>query len=336
MTRTKIVFTGLGTASFIILCILLASSFYLYHLGIERKTQSVFSKNIALAHEHEQLLSARASLEQSQSSQTEISSSGWIERQPYETWTLTSGDGLKLVGYYISARIPTTNTVILAHGYGGRGMEMGKFAQFYAERLGFNVLLPDARGHGASEGNYIGFGWPDRLDYLFWIQKVVDRVGHNAQIVLHGLSMGGSTVMMTSGESLPEQVKVIVADSGYTSVYDELAYQLKNVYNLPSFPFISAASLMTDIRAGYNFAEASSLNQVKKSKTPMLFIHGVSDTFVPTNMALELFDACNAEKELYLVQGAGHGMAYDMNRPEYEMIVSDFIELFMERPEIVY
>jgi fermentation-respiration switch protein FrsA (DUF1100 family) len=87
-----------------------------------------------------------------------------------------------------------------------------------------------------SEGDYIGFGWPDRKDYLLWIQKVLDRVGNNAQIALHGVSMGGATVMMVSGESLPQQVKVIVEDSGYTSVYEELSYQMNRIFNLPSFP----------------------------------------------------------------------------------------------------
>ena len=341
MGRKKITIIGLGAASVIVLCILAASSFYLYHIGIERKTQDLFSQNMQLAQtlqlsEQGQAISVMAAAERSDLAQTETSSQGWVESQNYETWTVTSGDGLKLVAYYIPARISTTRTVILAHGYGGQGMEMGQFAKFYAENLGYNVLLPDARGHGTSEGDYIGLGWPDRLDYLLWIQKVVDRVGNDSQIALHGLSMGGATVMMLSGESLPEQVKVIVEDSGYTSVYDELAYQLERMYNLPSFPFISATSLLTDIKAGYNFSEASSLKQVKKNKTPMLFIHGASDSFVPVEMVWHLYNACQAEKQLYLVQGAGHGMAFYADQPDYKMIVSDFIALFIDSPQIIY
>jgi len=341
MARKRITMVGLGIASVIVLCIMAASSFYLYHIGIERKTQDLFSQNMQLTQalqlrEQGQSLSVMATVEQFDFSQTDKDSQGWTESQTYETWTVISGDGLKLVGYYIPARVSTTKTVILAHGYGGRGMEMGQFAKFYAQNLGYNVLLPDARGHGSSEGDYIGLGWPDRLDYLLWIQKVVDRVGNDAQIALHGLSMGGATVMMLSGEILPEQVKVIVEDSGYTSVYDELAYQLKRVYNLPSFPFISATSLLTDMRAGYNFSEASSLKQVEKNKTPMLFIHGVSDSFVPVEMVWQLYDACQAEKELYLVQGADHGMAFNADQANYQTILSDFLSLFIESPEIIY
>jgi fermentation-respiration switch protein FrsA (DUF1100 family) len=369
MTGKRFFLALIASASATFLCVLTASSFYLYHISIERKTPDLLSQNLKLAQTLEgQAVSVLAAPElpvaehleistselfedsdsdlietnnsglfgTSDSDHVELSGPGWVESQPYDTWTITSGDGLALVGYYIPARMPTTKTVILAHGYGGRGMEMGQFAKFYWEKLGYNVLLPDARGHGASEGAYIGFGWPDRKDYLLWIQKIIDWVGYDSQIALHGLSMGGATVMMASGETLPEQVKVIVEDSGYTSVYDEFAYQLKRIYKLPAFPLIPATSLLTDIKAGYHLSEASSLKQVAKNKTPMLFIHGVLDTIVPTEMALKLYDACKAEKELYLAENAGHGMAFYANQPLYEKIVTDFVDRYIYSPPAIY
>ena len=84
---------------------------------------------------------------------------------------------------------------------------------------GWNVLLPDMRTHGESEGKYIGMGWLDRLDVLKWIDLIRER-DEQAQIILHGVSMGGATVMMTSGEALPENVRAVIDDCGYTSVWD--------------------------------------------------------------------------------------------------------------------
>ena len=83
--------------------------------------------------------------------------------------------------------------------------------------MGFTVLMPGLRGHGESTGHYIGMGWHNRLDMLRWIDEIV-RDDPEAEIVLFGISMGGATVMMTSGEALPPNVKVIVEDCGYTSV----------------------------------------------------------------------------------------------------------------------
>ncbi|WP_018212836.1 alpha/beta hydrolase [Desulfitobacterium hafniense] len=343
MMTVKRIAIKLAIITALIFLSLASFSFYFYHMVIERKPNDPWSQNTRLTSismESNEVQTFPVMAMAISPASTELADSGdfspteqtppsWVESQPYEFWTVTSEDGLRLAGYYIPARIPTTRTVIIAHGYRSQALEMGEFAKFYSEKLGYNVLLPDARGYGTSEGDFIGFGWPDRKDYLLWIQETTEKVGPDAQITLHGLSMGGATVMMVSGESLPEQVKVIVEDSGYTSVQDELAYQLKRMYNLPAFPLLPAVSLFTDIKAGYNFSEASSLRQVEKNQTPMLFIHGALDDFVPVEMALQLYDACKAEKKLYLAENAVHGMAFYTDRPAYEAIVEDFIGLFM-------
>jgi fermentation-respiration switch protein FrsA (DUF1100 family) len=251
--------------------------------------------------------------------------SAWIKTQPYETVSIQSFDGLRLVGYYLPAASPSARTVILAHGYSSRGLHMSEFARFYSERLGYNVLMPDARGHGESEGDYIGFGWHERLDYLRWIDWVLGRAGADSRIVLHGISMGGATVLMASGEPLPPNVRAIVEDCGYTSAYDELAYQLRRMYGLGPAPIIPDTSKLTKERAGYTFEEASALDQVRKSRTPILFIHGDADTFVPFEMVRILYDACPSEKELFIVSGAGHGEAFGKDRQGYEAAVEAFL-----------
>jgi uncharacterized protein len=251
--------------------------------------------------------------------------SSWLESQPFETLKITSRDGLSLVAYWLPAAEPTANTVILAHGYSSRAMHMSDFARFYHEQMGWNVLLPDARGHGASEGAYIGFGWPDRLDYLQWIDLAIARTGAGARIVLHGISMGGATVLMVSGESLPSNVVAVVEDCGYTSADDVLTWQLRRMYNLPREPLIPDTSRLTKQRAGYSFEEASALEAVKRSRIPTLFIHGDADTFVPFDMVHRLYDACPAEKELFVVHGATHGMSFWTDQAGYEAAVRAFL-----------
>lgn len=253
----------------------------------------------------------------------------WVEEQDYETWEIRSHDGLKLVAYYIPAARSTTRTAIIAHGYTSRGKAMGRFARFYREELGFNVLLPDARGHGESEGDYIGFGWHDRLDYLRWIEEVLARVGEDAEIVLHGLSMGAATVLMVSGERLPEQVKAIIEDCGYTSVYEQLGYQFRRMFRLPVFPLLDTTSLVTKLKAGYSFREASALKQVQKCRVPVLFIHGSEDAFVPVEMARRLYAACASPKELFIVEGAAHGTAYQWAGEAYQEKVERFIGSYL-------
>ncbi|UPK46146.1 alpha/beta hydrolase [Paenibacillus pabuli] len=250
----------------------------------------------------------------------------WLHTQPTEDIYIESHDGLKLHGTWLPSRSGLQQpTVILAHGYSGKGMEMAGFARFYAEKWGYNVLMPDDRGHGQSEGNIIGFGWLDRKDYVRWVHWVLGKVGMETEIVLHGISMGGATVLMTGGEVLPDQVKAIVSDCAYTSVKEELTFQLKQLYKLPAFPFIPVTSLISKWKAGYFFEEASALNQLAKVQVPVLFIHGEADTFVPTEMVYRLYEACPTDKELLTIPHAGHGTAFQVDRTRYEEMLESFL-----------
>ena len=112
-----------------------------------------------------------------------------------------------------------------------QGKDMSHIGKRYAEK-GFNVLVPDLRAHGESEGEIIGMGWLDRLDLIAWIQLILDEQP-NASIILHGGSMGASTIMMASGEKLPSAVKGFILDSGYVSVYAEFRYMLSKITVFP-------------------------------------------------------------------------------------------------------
>jgi uncharacterized protein len=248
----------------------------------------------------------------------------WFAKQELEELEQTSYDGLTLKAIYLEHENPSGKVVILAHGYRGHKEQMDDYAKLYYDQ-GFSVLMPDARGHGESEGDYIGYGWHDRKDYQKWIDILIEEK-QATDIILHGNSMGAALVLMTSGEDLPPEVKGIVADSGYTSVLEELKYQLKHLYGLPSFPLMNITSIITDIRAGYTFKEASSIEQVKKNTRPLLIIHGDADELVPTDMAYEIYEAAKGDKELWIVPNAGHTKAYEMETEEFEKRINAFIE----------
>jgi fermentation-respiration switch protein FrsA (DUF1100 family) len=251
----------------------------------------------------------------------------WLDTQKPEDLWIASRDGLKLHAFYVpaapGAAIP--GTAILVHGYSGDARQVAYMGRLFHEKFGMNVLLPDARGHGQSQGNYIGFGWHERLDILDWMDLVRTRPGGD-RIVLFGISMGASTVLMAGGETVPPELKLIIADCGYTSAMEEMDWQMKRRYRFSFSPLIRAVSRLTMRRARYSFEEASALEQVKKSRVPTLFIHGESDTFVPFEMCGRLYAACASEKELYTVPGAEHGAAYSVAGEQYEQRLALFMK----------
>ena len=247
-----------------------------------------------------------------------------------ETLTQKTKDGLTLKAtHFKQKQTGTAKLAIVAHGYTSDGMHMKDYAKMFYE-MGYDVLVPDARAHGNSEGEYIGFGWPDRLDYLNWIKQMTDAYDNDVDIALYGISMGASTVMMVSGEKLPSNVKAIIEDCGYDTVENELKHQLGEMFGLPSFPLIPITSQYSKLRAGYNFKEASAVKQLEKNKLPMLFIHGDKDDFVPTKMVYPLYEATKGPKELVIVKGAAHAEAFTQDREKYQEMVSGFLSDYIK------
>ena len=242
----------------------------------------------------------------------------WLKTVHKETWTeKAAGADLKLVADYVPAAKPTNKTVLVAHGYMNTKEFMAPQIKMFHD-AGFNVLAPDDRGHGQSQGNYIGYGWPDRLDYLKWINQIIKKQGQQSQIALYGVSMGGATVMYLSGEKLPSQVKSIVEDCGYTSIIDELTYQAKAMFNLPKWPLIPSVALTATIKAGYNVFDASAITALHKNTRPILFIHGSKDKFVPTSMVYLIYRAATKSKKvLWVVKGAGHAKSFPDHQQAY-------------------
>jgi uncharacterized protein len=268
---------------------------------------------------------AAASIEGSEEQQAKIAElMKWTEQQNFEIVQMKSYDGLTLKGRFLKKPNSIGKVVILAHGYKGSSEQMPGITKDYYD-MGYDVLKPDARGHGMSEGDYIGYGWHDRKDYVDWVDFLIREKKENT-IFLHGFSMGAATVLMTSGEQLPKEVKGIIADSGYTTVKAELSHQLKYLYHLPAFPLMEVTSVITKIRAGYTFEEASALESVRKNKLPLFIIHGDQDELVPTEMGTEIYEAASSEKELWIVKGAGHTEAYTVSEEEYKKRLQNFLD----------
>ncbi len=219
--------------------------------------------------------------------------------------------------------------VICFHGYTSKGMsDYIGLSDYYLKR-GYAMLLPDARAHGESEGEYIGFGCLDRKDALVWIHWLIQEVGEDVEIVLHGTSMGGATVLMTSGLELPAQVKGIVSDCGFTSPKEVFTHVLNSMYHLPAFPVIQGADIMNKKLAGYGMDECNAKREVAHAKVPILFIHGSNDTFVPTHMCNEIYDCCASPKKKLIVEGAAHAESYYKDTEKYEQALNEFFDEIM-------
>lgn len=229
--------------------------------------------------------------------------------------------------WYVAAPHPTAATAILVHGYTDCAIRMMPLGRMYNKVLKMNILLPDLYNAGRSSGNHFQMGWNDRLDIKLWANTIAPQLfGDSVRIVVHGISMGAATTMMLSGDrDVSPSIKAYIEDCGYTSVADQFSKELKEQFKLPQWPLIPLASTLCQCMYGWNFYDASSLNQIKKCKRPMLFIHGSSDSFVPTHMVYELYQTKPQPKELWVAPNATHAKSYLYHPQIYTQKVEKFL-----------
>ena len=149
---------------------------------------------------------------------------------------------------------------------------------------------------------------------------MIEKIGDDAQIVLHGNSMGSATVCMMSGLDLPPQVKGIISDCAFTSMKDVFTHVLHSMYHIPAFPMLQLADWANKRKVGYGLDDCDSSREVKHAKVPFLFIHGKEDVFVPCWMTEKIYENCAAPKTKFIVEARDTGKATtrtlkDMRKP---------------------
>ena len=246
-----------------------------------------------------------------------------MRAMPHEDIKIKSHDGLTLAGKYFECK-PGAPLELLFHGYQGSGERDLSAGIERCFAMGRNALIIDQRSHGESEGRTTTFGIKERFDCLRWIEYANERFGKDTKIIITGVSMGAATVMMAAGEQLPENVVCVLADCGYSSA-KAIIIKVISEMGLPAkllYPFVRLGAL---VFGGFNLEQTSPIEAVKKAKVPIIFIHGDTDDFVPHSMSAELYEACSSEHKSFVTSpGAGHGIAYPVNREIYINALLDF------------
>ncbi len=254
----------------------------------------------------------------------------WLDSMDFQRETLESEDGYELVATRIDPVEKNSHKwALVLHGYTGWKEAMYPYARMYY-RKGYHALVPDLRTQGESQGDYIGMGWTDHLDGRLWINRILE-IDPEAEIVIHGQSMGASTALLMTGEDdLSDHVKAVVSDAAYTDAYTMFGDKLTKWFHLPPFPIIDTAVFLLKLRGGYDLKKASPITAVKKSTTPTLFIHGDMDAMIPVEMSRRLYDAAACQKQLLIVEGAGHAQCKDKDPDLFVITVFQFVNQFVE------
>ena len=246
-----------------------------------------------------------------------------LEEKVSERVEIVSADGIRLVGHWYPCE-NAQRVIVAMHGWRSCwSRDFGTIADFWHNN-GCSILFAEQRGQNNSEGDYMGFGLLERYDCRDWVKWVNQRCESKLPVYLGGISMGATTVLMASGLKLPENVRGIIADCGFTSPHAIWKHVVENNFHVPYGLSARAANDLCKKKINTGSRDYSAADALRESDIPVLFIHGTDDSFVPVEMTYESYKSCAAPKRLLVVPGANHGMSYHLDREGYEKANLDF------------
>ncbi len=253
-----------------------------------------------------------------------VASDQWLKDHDAQDVYVTSDDGLRLHGVWVPAQ-DAKGTMLLVHGYRSTMLvDFGPAIDYYHNR-GMNLLIPEQRCHGKSQGRYITFGVKESRDMLCWLDYHNRHFGQ-LPVILSGLSMGASTVLFLADKELPANVKGMIADCGFTSPKEILSTVFTRITHLPAAPSIWVTDLTARMIAGFSLSEQDTRKTLTRNRLPIIMVHGKEDGFVPCQMTQQGFAVCTGPKQLLLVEGADHGVSFLVARDRYSAMISEFLD----------
>lgn len=247
----------------------------------------------------------------------------FIKSLPFQWVETVSFDGLRLAARYLDNK--SDKTIILVHGYRSSALRDFSCAVKMYMDMGFNILLCDQRSSGRSDGKLITFGVKESRDVVGWVEFLNDRFAPK-RIVLDGLSMGATTVILACRFPLPENVTAVIADCGFTSPVDIMKKVARQSFKINGGFFIPFLDMACRIIGRFSIRNISTVDALKKSKIPVLFIHGIKDGFVPCEMSERGYNAAPEGSDILLIPDAEHGLSFLVDEQGVKNKLNEFLK----------
>lgn len=242
-----------------------------------------------------------------------------IKKLPHENLQITSHDGLKLKALYYPGQ--SEMTVIWVHGYTSHAERESAFPGLFYHAMGYNVLIPYLRAHGASEGRYISLGALEHRDMLKWVEWVNER-HPNGSIVIHGLSMGGGIVLDLTVKEM-KNVKCMIADAPSMRIEDIFRNVAGGVFKKDAEKVYSHVISRFRKEFGVNAADFDRMETVKNCRYPLLVSAGSNENM--DEILASIQEQNPMDTTVLILPGCSHGNGMYKQTELYQIAIKAFL-----------
>ncbi len=236
---------------------------------------------------------------------------------------------LILRGYFIHALTTPKATIILLHGIGSNKENWLGYARLLAEN-GFNCVVYDQRAHGKSGGTFCTFGFYEKFD----VSKIVDTLLCRADILpvgIQGASLGGAVALQALGYD--KRLSFGIVESTFNTLENVIEEYGYDYFKIRSRWLARHVLSKSALIARFRPFEVKPVEACRTIEQPILMVHGDADEKIPINFNKENFTALkSADKEFFIVQGAGHDNVGEIGGEKYRQKIFGFLNRILKRP----
>ena len=217
-------------------------------------------------------------------------------------------------------------TIVLLHGVRATRASMLGRARFLS-KAGYSILLFDFQAHGESDGEQITFGYLESRDAQAAI-KFARGARPGEKIGVIGVSMGGAALLLASP---PAEVDAIALEMVYPTIDAAISNRLKVSLGNWAGVLTPLLSWQFRPRLGVGPSSLRPIDKVGHLAAPKLFVAGADDRYTTLDESRRLYEAATGEKELWVVEEAGHVDLHQVEQFQYENKIVEFFERNLRR-----
>lgn len=263
---------------------------------------------------------SRQTLEEAFAWQTDHYDTSFYEGLQKTDYTVAGSDGYVLHVELLENPAPSTEYVIITHGYTDNRFGALKYVPAYLN-LGFNCIIYDLRGHGENEPTFTTYGVREALDLECLIEDTRQRCPDLTVLGLHGESLGAATTITVLKYKPP--VDFAVSDCGFSDLENILVKSSGNS-GIPGFLF-GLADLGARIRYRYALKDMRPIDSLDENEIPVLFLHGSEDTLILPENSENMAARTKGRSEFHTIPGAGHAESAIVDPVLYENCLKEFL-----------
>lgn len=242
---------------------------------------------------------------------------------PQEDISISTPDGVRLSCWLVAPK-KARGTVIYLHGVGDCKIGGVEMSAFLCEH-GYNVFLYDSRHHGDSGGKYCTYGFFEKHDVSSVLDYLQQRRDLNVgKVGLFGTSMGAAVAIQAA--ALDMRISAVVSEASFTTLRSIAVDYQRRLIKLPWHFLRNVALARSQKVAGFKARLVSPIEDVKRLHCPILFVHGLQDTFIDVQYSKELYQAAPDPKQLLLIEEADHNNVWTVGGERYRTSLLSFLE----------